>query len=73
MDLHLGGRENDLRYKVTPIIQIVYDNSIISCTMSSVEAKFTDAMWIKKYPEAREIYRIYGDSPTCYFDKVKIK
>ena len=69
----MKGKENDLRIDLKNIILIIYSNCNVGFEIPPSQSWFTDEDWIYKYPDAYEIYKIYGLNPQSYVTKTKIK
>lgn len=65
---------NDLRMEpLLNILQVVLPEVTMSFEIPPNQSWYTDEDWIKRYPKAHEIYRIFGYSPNSYVTKKRIK
>jgi hypothetical protein len=69
----LAGKNNDLRIDLKNILYVELSDCNLGFEIPSNQSWFTDEDWKKKYPNAHAIYKIWGQSPSFYVTKTKIK
>jgi hypothetical protein len=69
----MKGKYNDLRFELKEILYVEYPECNMGFEIPANQSWFKNEDWIKKYPDARAIYKIIGQSPSLYVSKTKIK
>lgn len=68
-----GGKENDLKIELKNILYVKLPEVHLGFEIPKYQSRYTDEDWVKEYPNASAIYRIWGISPNQYVTKTRIK
>ena len=63
----------DLKIDLKHILYVESKDCNFGFEIPQNQSWFTDEDWKKNYPDAYAIYKIYGQSPSLYVTKTKIK
>lgn len=69
----MNGKENDLRIDLKWILIVVLPEVNLAFVIPPNQLWYTDEDWIKKYPNAFSIHKVYGQSPSIYATKERVK